>query len=278
MKIAIPVIGAFITSSLLIGGVAFAQSATPPSGTYQGHGYGGQSGRVPGVFGTVASIDGTTLTVTSKGFGSNTTATTYSVDASTATVTKSGATASVSDIAVGDTVMVQGTVSGTSVTATAIRDGIMTGTGQRPQGTQKPQTSSGNTVPPTPASTPTPTAPVTQPANVPSSVSGNVTAINGTTLTVVDGYNNSYTVDASSSTVQEAGANVSLTSVAVGDNVLVQGTVNGTSVTATSITDQGAGQNASTFSASSTATVDQGFVGGIMSAIGGFFQHLFGFF
>ena len=53
-----------------------------------------------------------------------TTATTYTVDASSATVTKNGAASTVSAIAVGDTVMVQGTVSGTNVTAKTIRDGV----------------------------------------------------------------------------------------------------------------------------------------------------------
>ena len=40
------------------------------------------------------------------------------------TVTKNNTASSVASIAVGDTVMVQGTVSGTNVTATTIRDGI----------------------------------------------------------------------------------------------------------------------------------------------------------
>ena len=77
-----------------------------------------------GVMGTVSAVNGTTLTVTSKGFGKSPTATTYTVDASSATVTKSGTASSVSVIAVGDTVMVRGTVSGTSVTAKTIMDGM----------------------------------------------------------------------------------------------------------------------------------------------------------
>ena len=48
------------------------------------------------------------------------------MDATNAKIYKGSATTtvSVSDIAMGDTVMVQGTVSGTSVTATVIRDGV----------------------------------------------------------------------------------------------------------------------------------------------------------
>ena len=58
----------------------------------------GARGTMPGVFGTVSAINGTTLTLTSKDFGgpqgANTSASakTYTVDASNATVFKSGAT------------------------------------------------------------------------------------------------------------------------------------------------------------------------------------------
>jgi len=98
------------------------------------HQYGSGNRGNRGVFGTVASIDGTTLTVISKGFGQNTATTTYTVDVSNATVMENNATSSVSNINVGDTVMVQGTVSGTNVTATTIRDGVV----------QKPGTMSGS--------------------------------------------------------------------------------------------------------------------------------------
>src|ERR1700722_1326994 len=96
---------------LLVGGAASA--ATTGS-------WGGGSHMPPGVFGTVSAISGSTLTVTSKGFGANATATTYTVNAANATVMKNGATSALSDIAVGDNVMAQGTVSGDTVTATKI--------------------------------------------------------------------------------------------------------------------------------------------------------------
>ena len=85
----------------------------------------------PGVTGTVSAISGTTLTVTSKkmergmnkaGTSTPAASVTYTVDASNATVTKNNTTSTLSAIAVGDTIMVQGTVSGTNVTATTIRD------------------------------------------------------------------------------------------------------------------------------------------------------------
>lgn len=79
---------------------------------------------MPGVFGTVSAINGTTLTV--DGHSASTTATTtYSVDASSAKIFKGSATttATISNIAVGDKVVVEGTVTGTSVVAKVIIDG-----------------------------------------------------------------------------------------------------------------------------------------------------------
>ena len=81
-----------------------------------------------GVSGTVDAMDGTTITVDGRQ-GTSTATTTYSVDASNAKVIKGSATttASVSDISVGDHVIIRGTVSGTSVTATTVIDGVMSG-------------------------------------------------------------------------------------------------------------------------------------------------------
>lgn len=208
---------------------------------------GGHTGMNPGVFGTVASVSGTTLTVTSKGFRQNATATTYTVDASNATVTKNGANSSVSNIATGDTVMVQGTVSGTSVTAKTIRDGMSQGQTPAIQGNGQPV------------------------------IGGNMTAINGSTLTVTNKSNVTYTVDASSAKVSKAGVTTmgaTISNVVVGDNVVVQGTVNGTSVTASSIIDQGTSPSSPNNSTGSNPPVHRG----VLNAIGGFFSHLFGFF
>jgi hypothetical protein len=77
-----------------------------------------------GIMGKVVTISGTTLTVTGRG-AKDTATTTYTVDASAARIIK-GKTASstVADIAVGDRVMVGGQISGTSVTAKIIIDGL----------------------------------------------------------------------------------------------------------------------------------------------------------
>src|ERR1700722_5977915 len=104
---------------LIIAAPAFAQwngGGQPGSGTMN-------HGQRPAVVGTVSAVSGTTLTVTGMAGPNGGSPTTYTFDASSATVTKSGQTSSVSSIAVGDTVAVQGTVSGTTVTATSIRDG-----------------------------------------------------------------------------------------------------------------------------------------------------------
>jgi len=87
---------------------AFAQTAT-------NHGFGGRGmgkGGAPGVFGTVSTINGATLTVSTNprqnpNGATSTLSVLYTVDATNATVTKNGAASSVSAIAVGATVTIQ---------------------------------------------------------------------------------------------------------------------------------------------------------------------------
>ena len=82
----------------------------------------------PAVFGTVASVSGNIITVTSThrmrptpttgSTPSTTTApvtTTYTVDATNATITKNNVAGTISSIAVGDTIMAQGTLTGTNL-------------------------------------------------------------------------------------------------------------------------------------------------------------------
>lgn len=250
-SISVSLASSAVLASLLIGSVAFADTATPQGG--QPGGWGGRGhmmGRGPGVFGTVASISGTSITVTSKGFGQSATETTYTVDASNATVTKDGAASSVSAIAVGDTVGIQGTVSGTSVTATAIHDGVPP-KGARPGDREE----------------------LAVPGNGQPIVGGSVTGVSGNTLTVKTAQGDvTYTVDASGATVRKDNATSSVSAIVSGDRVIVQGTVNGTSVTASSVIDQGAAP-----ASNGTGTESRG-PGGFFGMIGGLFRHLFGFF
>ena len=252
-------VSAGIIMSLALVAPAFAQNApaaggwggTPGqhAGGPQGGMMGNRIGMKPAVVGTVASVNGTTLTVTSQGFSKNTSATptTYTVDASNATVMKVNATSSVSAIAVGDTVMVQGTVSGTNVTATKIFDGKF-GMGMRP-GTMNGQHAS---------STPQVVG------NGEPVVAGKVASVNGTTITVTNSGNSTYTIDVSTAKITKPGiSSASASNISVGDQVIVQGNINGTSVTASSVMDQ-------TNTAKPQA---KGFFG----SIGSFFSHLFGF-
>ena len=70
----------------------------------------------PIVGGAITAISGNTLTVTNK---SNVT---YAVDATSANFLQGSATIAISGVKVGDTVVVQGTVNGTSVTASTVID------------------------------------------------------------------------------------------------------------------------------------------------------------
>ena len=222
-----------------------------------------------GVIGTVASVNGTTLTVASVKVGwdrdgqdrdenkSKTTPTpiTYTVDASKATVVKAGVASIVSAIAVGDKVMVQGAITGTNIVATAIRDGI-----NKDEDKDKDDKNKVKKPSPTPLIL----------GNGQPVIAGTISAINGTSLTITNKSNITYTVDASTAKVQNKGVLSTLSTVVVGDNVVVQGAINGTSVTAYSVIDQGATATVSPNSKSEGR-------GNMFGGIGRFLQHLFGF-
>jgi hypothetical protein len=244
----------------------FAQSAptTAPSGWTRGQGGmrgDGEGMTRPAVVGTVSAISGDILTVSGKQFTKSTTfgvaptstTITYTVDATNATVTKAGVASSVSAITIGDMVAVQGKVSGTNVTATSIRDGMMTrGTGKDAgTGTSTNANSAANLV-----------AGNGQPI-----VGGSITAISGNTLTVTNKSNVTYTVDATNSKFLQGTTVVTISGLKVGDTVVVQGTVNGNNITASTVIDQSKPAGAT------TTTKHTSFFGGI----GQFFSHLFGF-
>ena len=253
------VTGSMVASALLMGGTAFAADSTVTS-AHVGGGMMGARGHAPGVFGTVSAINGNTITLTSKPRG-DIAPTTYTVNAAAATVTKNNAASTVSGIAVGDTIMVQGTVTGTTVTATTIRDGVMPGRGKGADGA--------------PGTMPKSAMPMMQ-GNGQPIVGGSVSAISGSTLTLTTAQGgNTYTVNAATAKVLKGNATSTLASVSVGDKVVVQGTVSGNAVTATTIVDQGtlpAGAPTDTNGAPEARR------GGFMGAVQGFFHNLFGFF
>ena len=279
--------GLAIATSVALAIPVFAQTTNQPNNAYgqrtgqMGQGrFGEPSGMAgglnrgagmmrSGVFGTVAGVNGDIVTVSGHtGFGTTTATVTYAVDATNATIRKNNATSTVTSIVVGDTVSVRGTVTGTNVTATSINDGVMGTTGMRRPGSpgQENQSANGKSW------TATSTAQII--GNGQPVIAGTVSVVNGTTLTVTTASNVTYTVDASGAKVLQ-GQNVaaSLSSVVVGNKVLVQGTVNGTSITASTIIDQSLTTGGGTQSPKMGMEQPRG----VLASIGQFFMHIFGF-
>ena len=247
-----------LAAGLALARPVFAQTTMSRGFPHSGKMWGGDGahGRTPGVFGTVSGVSGTTLTVTDSRAN-----TTYSVDATNAQVMKNGTSSSVSAIAVGDMVMVQGTVSGSSVVATMIRDGIGMEGGRMMWGKAKGAGPEQNLV---------------VQGNGQPVIGGNVTAINGTTLTIANKSNVTYTVDVSGAKIIKMGTSTPLSSVATGDKVIVQGAVNGTSITASSVIDQGSKLTVPGGPTPANSGAPKRRIG-FFGSIGNFFSHLFGF-
>lgn len=177
----------------------------------------------PAVLGTVTGINGTTLTVTGHAFGitgqakdlAKAASTTFSVNAASATVFKNNATTTLASIALNDRVLVQGTINGTSVTAVTIHDGYPgQGKIRKPEDVQPPVKGTGQPV-----------------------VAGTVSAVSGSMVTITTSSNTTFSIDASNAKITKSGSASSVSAIAVGDYLVVQGSVNGSSVTAATITN-----------------------------------------
>ncbi len=287
----------FVAAGLLLaGGVAFAASGS--SGPWGGEAWhrpwanGNDATHPAQIFGTVTAVNGTTLTIESpnRGFGPRSenaataapTSTSYTVNAANASVVKGGASSTIASVNVGDKVLARGTISGTTVTATAIYDGVL-GPNMNPggpmwrandEGTSTWDRWNGSSTWP---SRPTGTALALLQGNGEPIVGGTVTAVNNGMFTITNAGKVTYSIDAEQATVVKDNATSSYAAIAVNDRVIVQGTVNGTSVTASSVIDQGPVPSAAT--ATSTFTRGpMGGIGGFFGGIGLFFRHLFGFF
>jgi hypothetical protein len=246
----------------------FASTTTTNKTAPKGNAWGNQMGGGKdhknvgaGVFGTVSAVSGYTITVTGKQNYNKTTTTTatttstvtYTIDATNAKITKNNTAGTIDSILVGDNVMIQGTITGTNVVATTIRDGKMAVT--------KTGVDSKTT-------TDTKTSPIT--GNGQPVIAGTVSTISGSTLTITNKSNITYTVDITNAKIVKGQNTITISDIAVGDAVVVQGTINGTSVTASSVIDQ----NATTTTTTTTAAkAHRGFFG----SIGSFFSSLFGF-
>lgn len=265
-------LSAIVAGSAILSSLSFAGTALAAESTNNGIARGGQNMPRPVVVGTVATVMGNTLTINAKAWQhKNKTTTTaastvYTVDATNAVVTKAGASSTVSAITVGDQVVITGTITGTSVVATRIIDGKMSG---RPEMPDRPKMGNAST------------SMQFLPGNGNPVIGGSVTAMSSTTLTVTAKSGTVYTVTVGTATVQKAGVGstaATLSSIALGDTVLVQGTVQGTSVTASSIIDQGIVGSVPSISGENEGDTKSVGHQGFMGAIGGFFSHLFGFF
>jgi hypothetical protein len=234
---------------------ALASTTAPGRGAWGGHvGQGMHRGNKkntkPGVFGTVSSISGNIITVTGKqGFGTNDAITTitFTVDATNAKIVKNNATGTISSIVVGDTIMAQGTLTGTNLEATTIRDGAIRGPNN---GQLNPSAIVGNGQP---------------------VVAGVVSTISGSSITITNKSNMTYTVDVTNAKIMQNNVAGTISNIAVGDTIVAQGTVNGDLVSAAMIFVQAAPTNPAV--TASSAQPHKGFFG----AIGSFFSHIFGF-
>lgn len=234
-------------------------------------GVGKGRGAAFGILGSVVSVNGTTLTVTARpGFRMSTTTTTstqtsYTVDASNAKIMKGNATSTVSGIAVGDVVMVQGTINGASIAATMIRDAQMPN--PKAKGAKAENNRGKNTT-----STPLFVG------NGQPIVAGTVSSLGVSTLTVTNKSNVVYTVNTSGATILKGNATATIGDVSVGDAIVVQGVVNGTSINASTIIDQKKpGEATSTNAGAESNKPAEVSHQNIFKQIGGFFMHLFGF-
>lgn len=197
---------------------------------------------MPGTIGRVTAVSGTTLTVSVKKWKDNASIV-YTVDASSATVEKAGTASTLSSVAVGDNVIIEGTITGTSIVATKIHDGM-------PERKDKD----------------TDHTPLLDGSGQPI-IGGTVTAISGSTISITNKSNVTYTIDATSAKVTKNGTTAAtISNIVIGDTIMIQGTANGTAVVATSVADHG-----------TVKTDTEGGPRGFFGRIGNFFSKIFGF-
>lgn len=104
-----------VTSQTTVDTPEAGDVADVPGVAEKGHGHAPLGGD-----GVVASITGTTIVIAEE---SDEGSASYTIDASKATITNNGAGATLADVKVGAKIFVQGTTSGTNVTATSISVG-----------------------------------------------------------------------------------------------------------------------------------------------------------
>ncbi len=170
----------------------------------QGNMHKGMFVHMPGVFGEVTEIDRNIITITNKKGES------FSVDASIAKIMRDNNTnITLADVKIGDPLMVMGAVSGTTVSASTIFDGPARFLSVKNRELR--------------------------------AVSGRVTSVSGTNVTVTGKNGTNYIVDVSNAEIVKVSgktrAATSVLDLAVGDTVMVRGAVTDTTVVAKKVVD-----------------------------------------
>ena len=179
--------------------------------------------------------------------------TTHEIDASDAVIMKNDATSSVSNILIGDTILVQGITSDkNSIVAKTIRDITAIKT-QHKQISNNKKTKT------------------TIDKNTQSFIVGTISVINGSTITITNKVNGTYSIDTTNAKIVLGNKIVSIQNVTVGDNIMVQGIVKASSVVASKIVDQGQKIN------SIKSPTTQKTKSGVLKNIGGLIKNLFKF-
>jgi len=225
------------------GGMMQGQSGPQQNGQGQPQNMNNQK---PMIMGTVTDIDDDTITIESIKMGgpksedSSDETVTYTVDASDTTVYEDQKEASLSDIDEGDKIMVEGTISGTKITATKIHIDDLKGSAGITDGTGEPV------------------------------VMGTVTDIgeDDETIEIENNGDTIYTVDLSDATILKDGEEIDISDIEEDDVVLVQGEADGSEITASTVTIQ---VNDNSTKNQNTQKI------GFFQRIGNFFSKLFGF-
>lgn len=204
-KIVSFVAGAMAVGSVIAPGFAFAQTGTSTDQNKPQSSNHGKSFTRQEMVSHARGINGTVVSISGSIITiTDKKGTTYTVDATSAKYTSEGPGnfLTFSGIQVGDKIMVRGVTTGTNIVATSISDSSFVA----------------RTV-----------------------FSGKVTAITGTTITLVKNKTVTYTVDASTATLTKGfGKNaktISASDVVVGDRLTIIGTLSGTTVTASRVDD-----------------------------------------
>jgi hypothetical protein len=227
-------------------------------GGMMGRGMGGDKMKMmrPVVFGKVTAVSGNTITVSgTNGFSQNATNVTYTVDATNAKIMKNKVAGTMASIVVGDTIMAEGTLTGTNLVATVVHDGLPPMDGKKGEDKEKGDKNKNREM-----------LDLNITGNGQPIIAGTVVSVTGNSVVITNKSNVSYTVDATNAKIVKGPAVATIASVAVGDSVIVQGTVNGNAVVAASLIDQ-------TKVTASGSVAHKGFFGGM----GSFFAKIFGF-